>query len=319
MNGLADRGAAGVGDRMGKDAACESALAGRLNFALSPADFNRLSQFVYRTVGITLPPAKRIMVETRLRNRVDVLRLPSFHAYCDYVLCPGGESEIVRMIDRLTTNKTDFFREPAHFTFLAERAIPALQALDSAGFRRPLSVWSAGCSTGEEPYSLAMILSEHALSEYARGGDARAVPGGRFRFAITATDISTRVLEKARQGIYAIAAAAPIPEALRRRYLQRSRHDGGQLVRVCPELRAMVEFRQLNLLDPEFGFGEPFDLIFCRNVMIYFDKKTQQTLVGRFVSHLRPGGYLFIGHSESLNGLDTPLRTIAPAVYGKPS
>lgn len=280
--------------------------------ALSPDDFHRLGAFVYRTAGITLSSAKRIMVETRLRGRLNDLHMPSFHAYCNYVLRPGGESEIAPLLDRITTNKTDFFREPAHFSFLVETAVPTMQTQSGSGMRRPLSVWSAGCSSGEEPYTLAMVLSEYALSD-----SSRARPGCRFRFAITGTDISTRVLEQAQEGIYGEALAAPIPEALRRRYLLRSKDKSRPLVRICPDLRAAVCFRQLNLLDANFGFDEPLDLIFCRNVMIYFDKPIQQRVIDRFVAHLTPGGYLFVGHSESLNGLTTALQAVAPSIYRK--
>ncbi len=287
----------------------EGGRIGPSSLTLSQVDFNRLSEFVYRTAGITLPPAKRTMVETRLRNRVEELRLPSFRAYCNYVLRPGGESEVAPLLDRITTNKTDFFREPSHFTFLAATAVPALQSLHASGTRRPMSVWSAGCSTGEEPYTLAMVLSEYAQTQ----------PSGRFRFAITATDISTRVLDKAQEGIYPMSVATPIPEPLRRRYLQRGKDSGRPLVRICPELRSLVQFRQLNLLQANLAFETPFDLIFCRNVMIYFDKAIQQRVVARFVSGLVPGGYLFVGHSESLNGLNTPLTPVAPSIYRKPT
>lgn len=279
------------------------------NLVLSQADFARLSQFVYRTAGITLPPAKRVMVETRLRNRVTELGVGSFHAYCNYVLHSGGESEITPMLDRITTNKTDFFREPAHFSFMTATAVPAMQALHWSGVRKPLTAWSAGCSSGEEPYTLAIVLAEYAETQSQ----------ARFRYAITATDISTRMLEKAREATYSMASISPIPESLRRRYLLRSSDRNPPVVRICRQLRSTIQFRQLNLLDATYGFDAPFDLILCRNVMIYFDRATQQRVVDKFISHLRPGGYLFLGHSESLNGLDTPLGMVAPSIYRRPS
>lgn len=293
---------------VGSEGLVSGSYPGRLNSTLSQADFNRLSEFVYRTAGINLVPSKRIMVETRLRSRIEETGLSSFHAYCNYVLRPGGEAEITPLLDRITTNKTDFFREPSHFAFVTSTAAPAMISLHGSGVRRPFAVWSAGCSSGEEPYTLAMVLNEFAL-------DAM---DGHFRFAIVATDLSMRMLDKAREGIFATSAAAPIPDPLRRRYLLRSK-DRRPLVRVCPELRATIQFRQLNLLDSDYGFEGPLDLIFCRNVMIYFDKSIQQRVVSRFVSRLLPGGYLFVGHSESLNGLNTPMQSVAPSIYRKPA
>jgi len=291
----------------GRPADCVAAKAA--GSGLSQTDFNRLADFVHKTIGISLASSKRIMVESRLRKRLEEMSMPSFRAYCDYVLGPAGESEIAPLLDRITTNKTDFFREPAHFGFLTTTVLPAMRNLCQSGIRQPLSVWSAGCSTGEEPWTLAMVLGDYAGAQ----------PGGRFRFAITATDISTRVLEKARAGIYDAVHAEPIPHTMRRRFLLRSKDNGPPLVRICPELRPTVQFHRLNLMDADFGFDSPFDTIFCRNVMIYFNRAVQEQLVNRFASNLKPGGYLFVGHSESLNGLDTRLVAVAPSIYRKPS
>jgi chemotaxis protein methyltransferase CheR len=275
---------------------------------LGETDFRRLAEFIYREAGISLAPAKRVMVETRLRKRLEALGIGSFHAYCEFVLGPQGGEEWTPLLDRITTNKTDFFREPGHFSVLTGTALPAMAALYQSGTRQPLTVWSAGCSSGEEPYTLAMVLSEYAAAQ----------SGGRYRFAITATDLSTRVLEKAQQAVYATELVDPVPPALRHKYLLRSRDPARQVVRICPELRALVTFRRLNFMESRFSFDTPFDAIFCRNVMIYFDKPTQETLVNRFASHLRPGGYLFVGHSETLNGLRTPFQPVSPAVYRRP-
>jgi chemotaxis protein methyltransferase CheR len=241
------------------------------------------------------------MVELRLRKRLHVLNMQSFRQYREYVMGPGGDAELTAMIDLITTNKTDFYREPGHFEFLIRVALPSL----AAGVGRPLRVWSAGCSTGEEPYTLAMVLSEYAEEHVG------------YQFSILATDISTRVLEKARLGIYESDAIAPIPAEIRHKHLLRSRDHNNPRARIAPQTRALVEFRRLNLMDVEFGLPYPMDVIFCRNVVIYFDKQTQEQLIRRFLRNLRPHGYLFMGHSETLHGFELPLAQVAPTVYRK--
>lgn len=244
------------------------------------------------------------MLEGRLRKRLQSLKLESSAAYCSYVFSGSGHpEEIPRLIDVVTTNKTDFFRESRHFEYLLEVAVPALL---SNGANRNLLVWSAGCSTGEEPYTLAMVLSDYA--ERHRG----------FRFQLLASDISTQVLEHARRAIYKSELLKPVPADLRRKYVMRSKDRASPLQRIVPELRQLVEFRRLNLMDSDFGIDEPVDVIFCRNVIIYFDAPTRAALLNRFSIQLRPGGYLFLGHSETLNGLDVPLTTVGPTVYRKP-
>ncbi len=274
---------------------------------LSQRDFGRLSAFVHEHCGIKLPPSKKTMLEARLRRRLRALEMKSYEEYCDYLFGPRGlQEEIVRMIDLVTTNKTDFFREPAHFDFLVRNCLADLCDAGRGGAWRRVAVWSAGCSTGEEPYTLAMVLSEF--------GEGR--PG--FRFSILATDISTRVLETAAVGIYDEERVDPVPPAWKRKYLLKSRDRSKGLVRVASALRSLVEFRRLNLMDENFGIREPMNVIFCRNVIIYFDKATQEALVNRFAGHLAPGGYLFLGHSETLCGMDAPLVQVAPTVYRKP-
>ncbi len=273
---------------------------------ISERDFRRLSEFIYNRCGILLPPTKRTMLQARLQRRLRCLSMKSYGEYCDYVFSPEGmQEELTRMIDLVTTNKTDFFREPAHFDYLVENCLPALADPDGPGFRKKFAVWSAGCSTGEEPYTLAMVLSEYA----------EANPG--FRFSVLATDISTRVLRTAALGIYDAEKVDPVPIEMKRKYLLRNKDRSKGLVRVVPGLRALVEFRRLNFMDGDFGIAEPMDVIFCRNVIIYFDKKTQETLLLRFCRHLAPGGYIFLGHSETIFGMDLPLVQMAPTVYRK--
>jgi chemotaxis protein methyltransferase CheR len=272
--------------------------------SLSAREFAALADFIERTAGIRMPPAKKVLLEARLRKRVNALGMGSYSAYCEYILGPGRHNdEIIHFIDVVTTNKTDFFREPEHFEMLVQHALPTMMEKNGAGVDRPLMVWSAGCSSGQEPYTLAMVLSEFAESR----------PG--FRTMILATDISSDMLEMAKRAIYTEEQIAPVPMRLRRKYLLSSKERSQELVRMAPPVRQMVRFRRLNFLDGDFGMREPMDVIFCRNVFIYFQRDTQEAILHRFVRHLTPGGFVFLGHSESINGLNVPLVQVAPAVY----
>jgi len=265
--------------------------------------FKRLSEFIYAECGIKMPLSKKTMLESRLMKRLRTIGLTTFHEYCNYLFSPEGiANELVHMINVVTTNKTDFFREPQHFEYLMEYAVPNLIERSGTGIRKPLMVWSAACSSGEEPYTLAMILDAFS----------RRVPG--FKYLILGTDISTRVIEAARLGIYREERVAPIPEELRKNYLMRSRDRNRGLVRIVPELREHVKFRRLNFMDRDFGMREKMDIIFCRNVLIYFDRPTQEKVLARLCRHLHTGGYLFTGHSETIGGLDLPLEAVANTV-----
>jgi chemotaxis protein methyltransferase CheR len=265
---------------------------------LSPEDFERLSAFIEARFGIHAGPAKRVLLETRLRKRLRALRMGSFEQYCAQVLSAGAGGELAEFVDAITTNKTDFFREPGHFDLLSRRLLPELAARRSPG--EELRVWSAGCSTGEEPYTLAMVLADTL-------GDAT-------RFRVVATDLSRRVLRHAAAGLYRDDQVQPVPLELRRRFLERSL-ENPDVVRVGPALRGRVTFRLLNLLDENYGHDRPFDAIFCRNVLIYFRRETQREVIARLCRTLARDGFLFLGHSESINGMDLPLAQIAPTVY----
>lgn len=278
-----------------------------MSATLSEKDFMRLGRFIHAECGIKIPVQKKVMLEARLKKRLKALGLESYEEYCDYLFSPEGmEQERLNMINVVTTNKTEFFREPRHFEYLVQNALPELIRLCGAGIRRRLSVWSAGCSTGEEPYTLAMVLSEFAAR----------TPG--FCFSLLATDISTVVLENAVRGIYSEERIETVPQEFKRKYLARSKDRAKGLVRVLPEVRSLVKFRRLNFLDHDFGMRELQDIIFCRNVIIYFDRPTQEKVLGRLCKHLIPGGYLFMGHSETLSSLDLPLVSVGPMVYRKP-
>lgn len=263
--------------------------------------FERFSEFIKTELGIKMPASKKTLLEARLQKRLRELCLSSHEEYCDYLFSPSGmEEELPNLVDVVTTNTTDFFREPKHFEILTNRVLP--EFLRTRTSVKPCQIWSAGCSSGEEPYTLAMVGSEFA----------RVNPG--FQFNIMATDISNHVLRMAVRAIYPESKIGPIPAEYRKRYLLRSKDRSKKLVRICREARCNVRFRRLNFME-EFSFDDSLDVIFCRNVVIYFDRETQEMLFKRFCRKLNPGGYLFIGHSESLAGMDLPLVTVAPTVY----
>jgi chemotaxis methyl-accepting protein methylase len=270
---------------------------------LQERHFARLARLVEEHTGIRLPPAKRIMVEGRLRKRTRALGLADLEEYGRAIFDGGRlEDEFIHVVDCVTTNKTDFFREPNHFDFLRERAMPALASLrreaDAA-----LKFWSAAASNGAEAYTIAMVAAE------ALGLDGR-------RFAVLGTDISTEVIAQAQRAIYPLGMIDPIPPKLRERYVMRAVDAERHEIRIVPELRRTVRFQRLNLMDPTYGVERDFDVIFCRNILIYFAKATQDAVLERLCQHLRKGGFLILGHSESLAGGElTAMRQVAPTIF----
>ncbi len=270
---------------------------------LRTEQFNRLSGFIEEEVGIKMPPSKRVMLESRLQKRLRALDIATFDEYLQYVFESDG-GEITHMIDVVTTNKTDFFREPDHFVYLRETLLPHHYDHDQWGKGGRFKVWSSASSTGEEAYTLAIILSE--FQRHA---------GGQFDFRILGTDISTSVLETARKGIYPEERVAPVTEEFRRRYFLRSKDRDNRFVRVKRALREKVQFHRMNLMDDRYPLSDRFHVIFCRNVMIYFERRRQEELLRKLYNYLVPGGYLFLGHSETLAGMDLPVVSVAPTVY----
>jgi len=284
-----------------------------IDVELTPADYDEISRTVAEVSGIQLRSGKQGLVRSRLARRLRQLGLPSYEAYLARTRGPAGAAERAHMVDLLTTNKTSFFREPAHFDLLRARVLP-----EFGGATGGLRVWSAGCSSGEEPYTLAMVLAD-TLAEPAR----RAA-------RILATDLSARVLERAVAGVYTEEQNEGVPPELLRRQFTRAAvapgrpgaggpgaggpGAGGPAWSAGTGLRSLVSFAPLNLMTA-WPMRGPFHAIFCRNVMIYFDKATQATLVRRFHDLLAPGGYLFIGHSESLSGVEHAYAYVQPAVY----
>ncbi len=267
---------------------------------LSARNFARLATYVYDTAGIKLPDTKKTMVEGRLRRRLQAIGLPSLDAYCDHLFANEHlASETALLINAVTTNKTDFFREPGHFEYLVETALPALLA---QGVRN-LRVWSAACSTGPEPYTLAMVLDDYARQH------------GILDFGILATDVDTEVLATARAGIYPAEMLQAVPPAMRRAYVRMPNDRNRRDARIVPQLRSTIGFARLNLMNDSYPVGEPMHLIFCRNVLIYFDKPTQRKVVSRLLECLAPNGYLFLGHSETVHGMDLPIESIGNTVF----
>ncbi len=269
------------------------------NPKLGDKEFEKFSEFIKREFGIKMPPSKKTMLEARLQKRLRALCMSNHSEYCKFLFSPEGlDSEITHLIDVVTTNTTDFFREPKHFELLLSQILPDLFQRN----KKSLKIWSAGCSSGEEPYTLAMVLSEFAGKNSS------------FDFSILATDISTEILQKAKRAIYPMSKVDIIPMALKKKYLLKSKDHTKNLVRIAPELRKKVEFKRLNFMEP-FPFKDIKDIIFCRNVVIYFDRPTQHRLFNEFCLRLAPGGFLFIGHSESISGMGLPVRQVAPTVY----
>lgn len=264
---------------------------------LSSRQFDKISRLVYQISGIDLHEGKEELVKARLLKRLRHLKLPDFDHYLKYLLNDKDGVEIQAMVDMLTTNKTHFFREPEHLIFFKDEIIPGLSH-DS------VRIWSAGCSSGEEPYSIAIVLRENIP-----GIDKRDV-------RILATDISGRMMEKARQGMYDEETLKFMPHPFRNKYFKKVDSGKTYKYQVSPMLQSMVSFARLNLME-EWPMSGLFDVIFCRNVMIYFDKPTQEKLIRRFRSVLREDGYLLVGHSESLTFLTHDYRYLQPAVYQK--
>ena len=271
---------------------------------LQQSDFTKVASFIETTTGIRVPPGKKTMVEGRLRRRARALGLATIGDYCRVVFEEGGfDAESAHLIDAVTTNKTDFFREPSHFETLRTRCLPEAAARD-AGFKRPYKVWSAACSVGAEPYTLAMVMADFAETA-----------GGNWQYQILASDISTQVLAKAAQAIYPEEMIEPVPMEMRKRYLLRSKDRSRPQVRIVPRLRQTVSLLHLNLMNARYPVDGDFDVIFCRNLLIYFERSTQDTVIGRLCRHLRPGGYLFLGHSESLSSKELPLEWLGDATF----
>jgi chemotaxis protein methyltransferase CheR len=268
---------------------------------LSDAQFSKLSSFIYTEFGIKMPPVKKTMLQSRLHKRLRALNIATFKDYVEYVFSREGSEEVIHMIDVVSTNKTDFFREPVHFDFLKNILLPelAIEAKTSA----PVKIWSAGCSSGEEVYTIAMTLQDFKTDH----------PG--LDYHILGTDISTRILRDATNAIYKESKVQMVPMSIKKKYLLKSKDRVNPTVRIVPELRKKTTFRRLNFMSGSYDVNEVFDIIFCRNVLIYFDRQTQEKVIQKLCFKLKKGGYFFLGHSESITGLNVPLQQVQPTIY----
>lgn len=264
---------------------------------LNQREIDRVIELARRSCGIDLSKGKKELIQARLAKKMREGHFSSFRDYYDHVAADRTGDELAALLDALTTNFTSFLREPAHFEFLRREIVPSVTG--------PIRIWSAACSTGEEPYSIAISLFEELG------------PVARNRVRILASDISTRALAIAERGVYESSRFHDFPAAWHSRYLLCGSARAAGFYRVKPAVGRLIDFARINLMEP-FPAAVPFHVIFCRNAMIYFDKETQSRLVNRFASLIEPGGWLFIGHSESLAGISHPYRYVQPAIYRRP-
>ena len=273
---------------------------------LTRGEYELFRRLVYEQSGINLGDAKMQLVRSRLGRRIREGRFRSYRAYFEHIRSDASGRELSDLIDAISTNTTHLFRERQHFDFLTRAIKQWLDDREWCTAHRDLRIWSAACSSGDEPYSIAMTAHDTIGSRSNLG------------LKILATDISTRMLDAARAGIYDADRLANVPESYRRRYVVRAAGSGRPQMQMSPELRKLITFARLNLINDQFPFRHRFDVIFCRNVMIYFDRSTQEMLVNKMARHLAPGGYLLIGHSESLNSLRHSLAYVQPTIYRGP-
>lgn len=272
---------------------------------LTDKDFIRFSSLVYEKSGINLGGRKKELVRNRLAKRLREKGLKNYSDYYEFIKEDTTGEELTRMIDAISTNVTSFFREPKHFSYIESCILPELQKNGQPKFLR---IWSAGCSTGEEPYTISICLKEYIDTHKA----------GNMNYGVLASDLSTRVLEAARKGIYPEASLDKMSETIKKKYFKKGTGKKNGFVKVKPVVAEPVTFSQLNLMNPPV-FENKFDVIFCRNVLIYFTEKDQQRHVNFFYKNLKPGGHLFIGHSESLMKFRNFFKYVGPTIYKRPT
>ncbi len=289
-------------------AACELAppLDQLTHLSVTPALFDKFQKLIYAETGIWLGSAKTALLCGRLFRRLRTLEIPTLEIYYKCVSQPDQHEERARMIDAITTNETRFFREPRHFEFLAQTVFPRWRADADRGLRlKRVRIWSAGCSSGEEPYSVAMLLERHLPAQ--EGWDVR----------LLATDISNRILERARKGVYPIGKAPELPQDLLHNFVLRGVGERQGEMKVKIEIQQMVDFQRLNLNQESNLPESPFDAIFCRNVLIYFDAASKSRVVANLSRHLVANGLLFVGHAENLSSMSSDLQSLEPTIYNK--
>ncbi|HNX23929.1 MAG TPA: CheR family methyltransferase [Spirochaetota bacterium] len=265
-----------------------------------------ISSLIETNFGIKMPPVKKVLLTSRLSKRLDALGLKSYSDYYKYITTEkGSHDELHIFTDLVSTHETSFFREPQHFEYLFKTALPQLLDDRGAGVKKQLRVLSSACSTGEEAYTISMTMEE-----FIRNNGLNS-----YSYKITGTDISKKVVSSAARGVYHESRIGNLPNEYKRKYFMRGKGVKSELVRVIPELRASAEFFCMNLMDESYPFADKFDIILFRNAMIYFDRENQEKILGRLAGHLDKGGYLMIGHSETMSGYNLPLRCVATAIY----
>jgi chemotaxis protein methyltransferase CheR len=273
---------------------------------ITPAEYEFVRKIVYENSRINLGPSKKELVMARLSKRLRALNLGSYAEYLAMLKTAAGREEMTNLIDSISTNHTYFFREPQHFDFLSQVVLPQFCEEGAGRGGKTFKVWSAATSSGEEPYTISLILDDY-FTNHVKG----------WNWNILCTDISTRVLAKAQEGIFAKDRLGPVRPDWLIRYFDKGVGDSDGYFRVKDTIRRNLNFKSLNLLAPTYPFRETFQVIFCRNVMIYFDRDTQQELVEKMYPLIEPGGYLIIGHAESLTNIKHPLKLIKPSIYRK--
>jgi len=269
---------------------------------LTEKQFTHFASLITGLIGIKMPPRKKNMLQNRIMRRLRALNMDSFEDYYNYVFKDKMlNSELEDLINAVTTNKTDFFREPRHFEYLYDHVLPDIRSV-----KNNVSIWCAGCSTGEEIYSLAMTVEEFSVNQ------------SRTHYSIVASDISTKVLLHSSRGIYDESRVSDVPQELKKKYFLRSKDRSKELVRICPEIRNKVKTVTLNFMDNEYkSIPNGIDIVFFRNVLIYFDAKTQEEVLSKVIKKIRRGGYIFTGHSESIKDMRLPLKQENVSIYRK--
>lgn len=266
--------------------------------------FQKYKQLIYDRTRIVLTENKRSMISTRILKRLNIAKKYSFNEYYDFINTHAGQEELLLFINAITTNHTFFFREFSHFDFLRNHILP--EWVEKHGAPKPFRVWSSASSTGEEAYSVGMVIDNW-----------KQQTNNIFDWSVLGSDISSEVIDTAQKGIYPYESANGLPEGFLENYFQRGKESQQGLIRIKPSLREHTKFSQLNLFSNSYPFTEKFPVIFCRNAMIYFDEKNQADLVKRLIEHLEHGGYLIIGHSESIKDKTLPLKYLKPAIFQK--
>jgi len=271
---------------------------------MSDKEFRQLGDYIYQNFGIRMPNEKHVMLQARLQKRLKEHNMTNFTQYIDYVMSPAGQSgELIEMVNQVSTNKTDFFREAQHFDFMTNTTLTEYK--NDPAQSTKIKIWSSASSSGEEPYTIAMVMDNWCKQN----------PG--YDFSVFGTDISTKVLQNCVDAVYTMDKIQPIPLEFKKKYLLKHKDPSVQNVRIKPELRQKCSFARLNLMDDYYPINETFDIVFCRNVLIYFDKETQEKVINKLCTKLRKGGYFFLGHSESIMDINVPLKQIKPTIFVK--